>query len=330
MAINLGIIGATGLVGRKILEVLEEKKMPLSSVNLYSSDKSAGQSISYSGKMLIVEEMSENAFVKNDVFISSAGAKAALKWGEYARKYKKLIIDNSSAWRMDEDVPLIVPEINPGEIKNHDYIIANPNCSTIQLVLALFPLQKNFGIARVVVSTYQSVSGNGKQAVLQLAAETAEREVNNPSFPHRIAFNCLPHIDVFLDDGYTREEHKMMGETSKILAEKIPLNATCVRVPVYTGHSESVNVELKRPFQLEQIYSLWRGMPGVVVQDNPKKNIYPMPINCENRDEVFIGRLRCDNTHPQAINFWVVSDNLRKGAATNAVQILKLWMEEKR
>ena len=325
---KIGIIGSTGLVGREILAVLETIKLPFTKINLYASNRSAGQTIRFMGQDISVIEITENAFKENDAFISSAGSEAALKWGELARKHKKLLIDNSSAWRMEKDVPLVVPEVNPDAIRDHQYIIANPNCSTIQLVMALHPLNKIYGIARVVVATYQSVSGSGKDAVDQLRSELNFEKPENPKFPHPIAYNCLPHIDSFLSNGYTREEDKMIRETSKIIGADIPLTVTCVRVPAFRGHAEAVNLELKNDFELKDIRSHWEKAAGIIVQDEPEKNIYPMPITAEKRDEVFIGRIRYDNTNPRALNFWVVADNLRKGAATNAVQILKKWMGE--
>jgi len=326
--VRLGIIGATGLVGREVLVVLQEMELQLSSLRLYSSSNSAGKNIQFNGTNYVVSEMSEAAFNDNDAFICSAGSDAAIKWGNIARQQNCIFIDNSSAWRMDESVPLIVPEINPKALGDHDYIISNPNCSTIQLVMALDPLHLKYGIKRVIVSTYQSVSGSGKNAVEQLRIELEGKQSENPAYPHQIAFNCLPHIDYFLDDGYTKEENKMIRETSKIMGAEIPLTTTCVRVPSYRGHAEAVNVELNSSYAISELRSLWEKSPGIIVQDNPGKNLYPMQKTAANSDAVFIGRIREDNTNAMAINFWVVADNLRKGAATNAVQIFKLWMEE--
>ena len=324
---RLGIIGATGLVGREVLAVLEKFNIPLSQLNLYASEKSAGIKINHDNKELTVRLLNEGALAENDVFISSAGSSIAKKWGKLIRDRGLLLIDNSSVWRMEKNVPLIVPEINAEQIKEHHHIIANPNCSTIQMVLALNPLRKRYGIRRIVVSTYQAVTGSGQDAVTQLSDELADKININRVFPHPIAYNCLPQIDSFSENGYTREEIKMVSETQKIFAEPIPVTATCVRVPTLGGHAESINVELESAFDLVEIQELLSTAPGVEVLDNPSESVYPMPLYARGKDTVYVGRIRRDPTLDNALNIWVVTDNLRKGAATNTVQILKEWME---
>jgi aspartate-semialdehyde dehydrogenase len=326
---TLAVVGATGLVGRKMIEVLEERNFPVGELRPLASARSLGKKLKFHGREIEVEELKPESFEGVDIALFSAGASVSKAFAPHAVKAGTLVIDNSSAFRMDNDVPLVVPEVNPGDIRNHAGIIANPNCSTIQMVVALKPLHDRWKIRRIVVSTYQSVTGAGKPAVTQLEAEMAKEKNPPRKFPHQIAYNVLPHIDVFSDDGYTKEEKKMMNETRKIMGdESILLTATCVRVPVFGGHSESVNIEFERPLALEEVMETLRQAPGVCVQDDVKQNIYPMPIWSHEKDEVFVGRIRRDTTIPNGLNLWIVSDNLRKGAATNAVQIAEEWVKQ--
>ncbi len=325
---TVAVVGATGLVGRKMIQVLEERRFPVKQLVPLASEHSVGKEVSFGGKMWKVQALRPDSFRGVDVALFSAGAGVSKEFAPYAVKHGTLVIDNSSAFRMDADVPLVVPEVNRQEIFKHKGIIANPNCSTIQMVVALKPLHGRYKIRRIVVSTYQSVTGAGKRGIDQLEKEIAKETVANPKFPHPIAFNILPHIDVFMEDGYSREEHKMMDETRKIMGDQtIMVTATCVRVPVVGGHSESVNVEFERPFELNEVREILRRAPGIVVQDDPQKNLYPLPIHAWDRDEVYVGRLRRDSTLPNGLDLWIVSDNLRKGAATNAVQIAEEWIK---
>lgn len=327
---NVAVVGATGLVGRKMAEVLEERNFPIHRIRLLASQRSEGRIVTFRGASTAVERLTPKSFSGIDVALFSAGASVSKEMAPYAVEAGTLVIDNSSAFRMDATVPLVVPEVNPEMIAHHHGIIANPNCSTIQMVVALKPLHDRWRIKRVVVSTYQSVTGAGKRGLTQLEEEIAKRTLSDPKFPHQIAFNILPQVDVFLDDGYTKEEHKMVNETKKIMGdESIQVTATCVRVPVYGGHSEAVNVEFEKPFDLAEVRDALRGMRGVVLQDDPQQGEYPMPINAWEKDEVFVGRLRRDDTVPSGLNMWVVADNLRKGAATNAVQIAEEWIKDR-
>jgi aspartate-semialdehyde dehydrogenase len=327
---RVAVVGATGLVGRKMLEVLEERNFPIASLTPVASPNSAGSKLPFRGAEVAVKALSPSVFENIDFALFSAGASISKEWAPIASAKGAVVIDNSSAFRMDPEVPLVVPEVNPDAAFKHNGIIANPNCSTIQLVVALKPLYDRYGIARVVVSTYQGVTGSGKKGVDQLLAEIHNREVKTPAYPHPIAFNCLPHIDVFLDDGYTKEEHKMINETRKILGDaSLKITATCVRVPVIGGHSESVNLQTHKAANVEDVRKLLQNAPGIIVADQPEANVYPMPITAHNRDEVFVGRIRKDPSAEKALNFWVVSDNLRKGAATNAVQIAELLIAKK-
>jgi aspartate-semialdehyde dehydrogenase len=310
-----------------MLQVLAERRFPAASVRALASARSAGSSVGYDGREITVEELGPGSFRGTDIAFFSAGAAVSREFAPLAAAAGALVIDNSSAFRMDEGIPLAVPEVNPGVVAGHRGIIANPNCSTIQLVVALKPLHDRWKIRRVVVSTYQSVTGAGKRAVSQLEAELSGGEAADMKFPHRIAFNALPQVDVFLEGGQTREELKMTNETRKIMGdESILLTATCVRIPATGGHSESVNLELTRPFELAEVVEALSNAPGVAVQDDPGQALYPMPILSNDRDEVFVGRIRRDPTLPNGLNLWIVSDNLRKGAATNAVQIAELWI----
>jgi aspartate-semialdehyde dehydrogenase len=324
---KLAVVGATGLVGQEILKVLEERSFKFDQLYLVASAKSVGQIIKYKGKEYTVKSMEEAIKLAPDVAIFSAGGNTSLEWAPKFAAVGTIVIDNSSAWRMDPTKKLVVPEINGHEITIDDRIIANPNCSTIQMVMALAPLHVKYTIKRIVVSTYQSVTGTGKDAVQQMMDE--RQGIKGPKvYPHNIDMNVLPHIDSFLDNGYTKEEMKMVNETRKILGDQsIAVTATTVRIPAVGGHSEAVNVEFDEDFNLSEVRSILADTPGVIVQDDPKNNIYPMPINSHGRDEVFVGRLRRDESQPNTLNMWIVADNLRKGAATNAVQIAEFMTE---
>lgn len=324
---KVAVVGATGLVGGEILKVLEERNFPVDELLPVASARSVGKEIIFKGKAYKVISAEDAIAAKPDIAIFSAGGSTSL---EYAPKFAEAgitVVDNSSAWRMSPDHKLIVPEINAHVLEDSDRIIANPNCSTIQMVLALAPLHKKYKVKRVVVSTYQSVTGTGKAAVDQLTNEREGKE-GAKVYPHPIDMNILPHIDVFFDNGYTKEEIKMVNETKKIFGDdSIRVTATAVRVPAIGGHSEAVNVEFENEFDLDEVRQLLADTPGVVVQDDIKNNVYPMPIHAHHKDEVFVGRLRRDETQPKTLNMWVVADNLRKGAATNAVQIAEYLVE---
>lgn len=318
---RIAVVGATGMVGRMFLKVLEEKQLPVDEYVLFASKRSAGSTVEFMGKEYIIEELNENSFdSKFDIALFSAGGETSLKYAPIAANKGCIVIDNSSAWRMDKDVPLVVPEVNPEEIFKHNGIIANPNCSTIQAVVALKPLHDKYKIKRIVYSTYQAVSGAGQQGYMDL--ENGIKGEAPKKFPYPIFGNCLPHIDVFLDNGYTKEEMKMINETKKILKDyTLKITATTVRVPVFHGHSESINVEFEKDFDLDELKQTLATFEGIILEDDIKNNIYPMAINAENKDEVFVGRIRRDESVKSGINMWVVADNIRKGAATNAVQI---------
>jgi len=321
MSIKLAVVGATGLVGTKILEILAERNFPVGELILTASERSVGKEIRFQGKSYKVVSMQDAVNAKPDIAIFSAGGDTSLEWAPKFAANSTVVIDNSSAWRMNPSNKLIVPEINAHEISAEDKIIANPNCSTIQMVLALAPLHKAYQIKRVVVSTYQSVTGTGKAAVDQLYGERNNTE-HTKVYPHTLDMNVMPHVDVFQDNGYTKEEMKMVNETKKILGDdSIQLSATCVRLPVTGGHSEAVNVQFENPFVLNEVRDLLSKQDGIVIEDNPDNNEYPMPLNAHNKDEVFVGRLRVDESQPNTLDMWIVSDNLRKGAATNAIQI---------
>jgi aspartate-semialdehyde dehydrogenase len=319
--IDVAVVGATGLVGRTMVRVLEERKFPVNRLVPLASERSVGKEIQFNGKMVAVQKLVPERFRNVQIALFSAGASVSKEFAPHAVKAGTIVIDNSSAFRMVDDVPLVVPEVNRSQTFKHKGIIANPNCSTIQMVVVLKPLHDLFRIKRVVVSTYQSVTGAGQRAVTQLEDELANRAPREKKFPHRIAYNCLPHIDVFFDDGYTKEEMKMKLETNKIMGEDINVTATTVRVPVLGGHSESVNIEFEKECSVRDVREALRAAPGVVLQDDPANNVYPMPITAFDKDDVFVGRIRKDDTIPHGINLWIVSDNVRKGAATNAVQI---------
>ena len=316
------------MVGSKFLQVLSERKLPAENYYLYASSKSAGKEIEFMGKThKVLELKSENILDKKiDIALFSAGGDVSKEFAPVFAKHGALVIDNSSAWRRDVNVPLVVPECNPEDILKHKNIIANPNCSTIQAVVALKPLNDAFKIKRIVYSTYQAVSGAGVRGFNDLKGGICGEKPQK--FPYPIFGNCLPHIDVFLDNGYTKEEDKMIFETKKILHDdSLKITATCVRVPVYYGHSESINVEFEKPCTVEEVKKVLSSAPGIVVQDDVKNNVYPMPVSAEDKDEVFVGRIRKDDTVPSGINMWVVADNIRKGAATNAVQIAEKAIE---
>jgi len=315
------------MVGQAMLRVLEERNFPVSVLFPVASHKSEGKEILFKGdkhKIISIEEAREK---KPDIALFSAGSNVSLEWAPVYAENNTIVIDNSSAWRMNKDVPLVIPEINASAIRPEHRIIANPNCSTIQLLMVLAPLHRVYGIKRVVISTYQSVTGTGMKAVKQL-----EDEINgikgDMAYPHPIFMNCLPHCDSFLDNGYTREEMKLVSETRKILDdESIGITATAVRLPVTGGHSESVNIEFRKGFKLSDVKKILNETDGVVVSDNPSENIYPMPLYVSGRDEVFAGRIRKDLSHDNALNIWIVADNIRKGAATNAVQIAEILIK---
>lgn len=324
---KIAVVGATGLVGQEILKVIEERDFPFDELLLVASPRSVGKEISFKGKSYTVIGMEEAVAAKADVAIFSAGGAASLEWAPRFAEMGTIVVDNSSAWRMSPDHKLVVPEINARELSIDDRIIANPNCSTIQMVMALAPLHKKYQIKRVVVSTYQSVTGTGKDAVDQLMSERAGKQ-DKMVYPHPIDMNVLPHIDAFLDNGYTKEEMKMVNETKKILSDdSIAVTATAVRLPVMGGHSEAVNVEFVHDYDLAEVKSLLDKTPGIVVEDNVTNNVYPMPIHAHQKDEVFVGRLRRDESQPNTLNMWIVADNLRKGAATNALQIVEYLAE---
>ena len=323
----VAVVGATGLVGSKMLQVLEERQFPVTELLPVASERSWGKKVKFQGKEWTVISADEAIARKPALAIFSAGGAVSAELAPRFAAIQCYVVDNSSYWRMDPNVPLIVPEINADVLKRGDYIIANPNCSTIQMVLPLAPLQKEYGIKRIVVSTYQSVTGAGQRGLEQLMAERAGG--SGSKFPHKIDLNALPHIDSFLPDGNTKEEAKMINETRKILRDQsIAVSATCVRVPVMGGHSESVNVEFCKPYDVADARRLMASMPGVVVQDDPANNVYPMPINAWEKDDVFVGRIRRDSSVENGLNLWCVSDNIRKGAATNAVQIAQVLLEK--
>ncbi|SHK22611.1 aspartate-semialdehyde dehydrogenase [Hathewaya proteolytica DSM 3090] len=327
--LNVAVVGATGMVGRKIMDILEERNFPISNLYLYSSAKSAGSLLTYKDKEILVEELKEDNIKNKSINIAlfSAGGSVSLEFAPVFAKYGATVIDNSSAWRMNPEVPLIVPEVNPEDVSLSKGIIANPNCSTIQAMVALHPLKQKYGINRIVYSTYQAVSGAGIQGYNDLI--DGYKGVEQKKFPYPIVGNMLPHIDVFMDNGYTKEEMKMIDETRKILHDyDLKITATTVRVPVAYGHSESINVELKSSFHMEDIYEIFKNAPGLVLQDDTKNLVYPMPLYAAGKDPVFVGRLRRDFSLDNGLNLWVVADNIRKGAALNAVQIAELVLKK--
>jgi len=330
---KVAVVGATGLVGSKMLQLLAERDFPVTELIPVASERSIGKEITFKGKNYTVVSPKDAIKAKPAIAIFSAGGQTSLDWAPAFAEAGTFVIDNSSAWRMAPEIPLVIPEINAKIIKKENKIIANPNCSTIQMLMALAPLHNAFKIIRVVVSTYQSITGTGVKALNQLEMEEREQgeaSLSDRAYPYQIYRNCLPHCDVFLDNGYTKEEMKLVNETRKILNDDdIQLTATAVRVPVVGGHSESINIEFEHSFELAEVRRLLAESSGVVLMDDPTKNIYPMPIDAHESDEVYVGRIRYDNSRPNALNIWVVSDNLRKGAATNAIQIAEYLIEEK-
>jgi len=323
---RLAIVGATGMVGQVVLEVLEERQFPIDELFLVASERSVGKKITFRNQEIAVIGLADAVALAPDIAIFSAGGGTSLEWAPLFAEQGTTVIDNSSAWRMDPDKPLVVPEINGSTIGTNDKIIANPNCSTIQLVMTLAPLHKKYGVKRVVISTYQSVTGTGVNAKRQLEDEAAGKTAEMV-YPYPIHQNCIPHCDVFMDNGYTKEEMKLANETKKILDPAIKVTATAVRVPVVGGHSEAVNIEFENDFDLAEVRMLLHNTDGIVLQDNPDVNTYPMPIYAMGKDAVFVGRIRRDETQPNTLNLWIVSDNLRKGAATNAIQIAEMLAE---
>lgn len=325
---NVAIVGSTGNVGRKFLEILEERNFPIENLYLFASKRSAGSYLSFKGKEYIVEETCEEN-IKNkkiDIALFSAGGDTSLKFAPIFSSYGAVVIDNSSAWRMDKNVPLVVPEVNPEDLKGHNGIIANPNCSTIQAMVPLKALLDNYGIKRIVYSTYQAVSGAGMHGIKDL--EDGLKGEAPKKFPYQIAGNCLPHIDVFLENGYTKEEMKMIEETRKILhSDDLKITATTVRVPVLNSHSESINIELEKSFELEDIFKLFESTEGLTVCDDVNQLKYPTPLEISGKDDVYVGRIRRDFSLDNGLNLWVVADNIRKGAALNAVQIAEVLIK---
>lgn len=318
---KLVVVGATGMVGEVMLRVLSERNFPLTELIPVASERSVGKKVNYKGKDYKVVKISTAISMSPDIALFSAGGETSLNWAPKFAKAGAIVIDNSSAWRMDPDKKLIIPEINAKTLTKEDRIIANPNCSTIQMLMALAPLKKTYGINRIIVSTYQSITGTGVKAVKQLENEYNDIK-GDMAYPYPIHRNALPHCDVFMDNGYTKEEMKLVNETHKILADdSIGVTATAIRIPVVGGHSESINIQLKSQFELHDVRKLLHESPGIVLQDNPDTNTYPMPIYAQGKDEVFVGRIRKDFSQENSLNLWVVSDNLRKGAATNTIQI---------
>lgn len=327
--INLAVVGATGMVGRTFLKVLEDRDFPYENLYCFASKKSAGEVVTCKGAEYVVQELTETSFDEGiDIALFSAGGDISLKFAPIAASKGVIVIDNSSAWRMDPTVPLVVPEVNSEALSTHKNIIANPNCSTIQAMVALKPLYDAYGITRIVYSTYQAVSGSGVKGVYDLE-EGLKGNHPKTCYPHPIADNCLPQIDVFLENGYTKEEMKMIDETKKILSDDtLKITATAVRVPIFNSHSESVNVELKKPFEIKDIKTLFMNAPGIVLQDDPTNNVYPLAANATGTDPVYVGRIRRDESLDNGINLWIVADNIRKGAATNAIQIAETLIEK--
>lgn len=332
---TVAVVGASGAVGSEMIKILEERNFPVGSLVPVASERSAGNFVSFKNKDLSIELLEPKVFNGVDIALFSAGGEISEKYAPIAAKAGAVVVDNSSAFRMDKRVPLVVPEVNPEKIADYKNcgIIANPNCSTIQLVVVLNPIHKRYGIKRVVVSTYQSTSGAGREAMDELSSQSvalfSNRESEPEVFQHRIAFNLIPHIDSFLENGFTKEEMKLINETHKIMGDNsILVSPTAVRVPVFYAHSESVNIELVGKASSENIRKLLSASPGIVVQDDPGKNLYPMPINACGKDEVFVGRIREDKTVPSGIQLWIVADNIRKGAALNAIQIAEILVKE--
>jgi aspartate-semialdehyde dehydrogenase len=328
----VAVVGATGAVGEEMVLTLEQRDFPVKELRVFASERSLGKKIEFRNNEIQIETLNDDSFKGIDIALFSAGAERSKIWAPIAVKSGCVVIDNSSQWRMDPNVPLVVPEVNPHDLKWHKGIIANPNCSTIQMVVALKPIHDVAKIKRIVVTTFQSVSGTGKKAMDELLQQTTDllnfREIKCNVYPHQIAFNVLPHIDKFLDNGYTKEEMKMVNETRKIMGDpSIRVTATTVRVPVFRCHSESVNIETEKKLSANEVRAILAGAPGVIVFDAPEKNVYPLPVDVAGKDEVYVGRIREDESIPNGINMWIVADNLRKGAALNAVQIAERLIE---
>ena len=328
----VAVVGATGAVGNEMIATLEQRNFPVEKLRLFASERSEGKNLEFKGSEIPVESLNESSFKGIDIALFSAGAERSKIWAPVAAKSGCVVVDNSSQWRMDPEVPLVVPEVNSHDLKWHKGIIANPNCSTIQMVVVLKPIHDAAKIKRVVVTTFQSVSGTGKKAMDELLQQTADilnfKEAKCNVYPHQIAFNVLPHIDKFLENGYTKEEMKMVNETRKIMGDNsIRLTATTVRVPVFRCHSESLNIETEKKITANEVRAVLSKAPGIVVFDAPEKNIYPLPVDVAGKDETYAGRIRADESIDNGINMWIVADNLRKGAALNAVQIAEKLIE---
>lgn len=324
---KVAVIGATGLVGQKMLQVLAEQNLQIDEIIVAASDKSIGRKVTYKDQELTLISMDQAVQARPNIAIFSAGAEVSLQYAEKFAAVGTYVIDNSSAWRKDKNVPLVVPEINASDISVDNHIIANPNCTTICMLMALAPLHRKYNAKRLVISTYQSVSGSGQKGLNQLAMEQKGEVCDNPAYPTQIHENVIPHGGNFLENGYTAEEEKLVFETNKILHSDIAVTATVVRVPVYGGHSESINIEFENDFDLDEVRNILSAAPGVVLYDNPSENIYPTPVMAYDKDDVFVGRIRRDFSIDKGLNIWLVSDNIRKGAATNAVQIAKYIIE---
>lgn len=324
---KVAVIGATGLVGQKMLQVLAEQNLQIDEIIVAASDKSIGKKVTYKDQELTLISMDQAVEARPNIAIFSAGAEVSLQYAEKFAAVGTYVIDNSSAWRKDKNVPLVVPEINASDISVDNHIIANPNCTTICMLMALAPLHRKYNAKRLVISTYQSVSGSGQKGLNQLAMEQKGEVCDNPAYPTQIHENVIPHGGNFLENGYTAEEEKLVFETNKILHSDIAVTATVVRVPVYGGHSESINIEFENDFDLDEVRNILSAAPGVVLYDNPSENIYPTPVMAYDKDDVFVGRIRRDFSIDKGLNIWLVSDNIRKGAATNAVQIAKYIIE---
>lgn len=329
----VAVAGATGVVGNEMVEILDERNFPVERIVLLASERSEGKTLPFKGKKVPLNILNKDSFKGVDIALFSAGASRSLEFAPISANSGAVVIDNSSAFRMDPEVPLVVPEVNPHAIKRHKGIIANPNCSTIQMVVALKPIHDAVRIRRIVVTTFQSTSGTGKKAMDELLEQTKAllnfQKVLCKVYPHQIAFNCLPHIDVFLDNGYTKEEMKLVNETRKIMEDDfIKITATTVRVPVFRGHSESVNIETEKKLTPNEARAILSAAQGVIVYDDPSRNIYPLPVDVSGKDEVYVGRIREDESIPNGLNLWIVSDNLRKGAALNAIQIAEYLIRE--
>ena len=328
---NVAVVGALGAVGKQMARILAERKFPVHSVKMLDREAYEGQEVAFNGTRVNVQVARPGAFKDVDIALFSAGAEASLQLAPLAVEEGAVVIDNSSAWRMDPNIPLVVPEVNPDALKRHTGLIANPNCSTIQMLVALKPIHDAYTIRRIVVSTYQAVSGSGQKAIDELHEQVkqylAREKISNAIYPHQIAFNAIPHIDIFLENGYTKEEMKMVHETHKILDASIKVSPTTVRIPVIRSHSEAINIQTQKPFEVQDIVELLQHAPGVKVIDDVQSNAYPLAIDAEGRDEVFVGRIRRDASIENGLNLWVVSDNLRKGAALNAVQIAETLVQ---